>query len=66
MKSSRHVLTLRRALEVAGDEVHLAKLLNTSPDVLSKWLAGEIPPPTKAYLAAIALVARHASPRRQQ
>lgn len=48
--------TLKRAIEVAGDEAKLAERLRTSPDVLRKWLSGELKPPTKVYFAALNIV----------
>jgi hypothetical protein len=48
--------TLKRAIEVAGDEAKLAERLRTSPDVLRKWLLGELKPPTKIYFAALNIV----------
>jgi hypothetical protein len=51
---------LRRAIEIIGSEAKLAEQLRTSPEVLSKWLSGELQPSTKAHLAAIAILARAA------
>jgi DNA-binding transcriptional regulator YdaS (Cro superfamily) len=48
--------TLKRAIEVAGDEAKLAERLRTSPDVLRKWVMGELKPPTKIYFAALNIV----------
>lgn len=46
--------TLKRALEAAGSEERLAQQqLRTSPEVVRKWLSGELQPPSKAYLAAV-------------
>jgi len=48
--------TLRRALEAAGSEAKLAEQLSTSPDVLNKWLSGELQPPDNVYRAAVEIV----------
>jgi ribosome-binding protein aMBF1 (putative translation factor) len=45
--------TLRRAIEAVGSEAKLAEALRTSPEVLQKWLSGELKPPSKVYLAAL-------------
>jgi DNA-binding transcriptional regulator YdaS (Cro superfamily) len=45
--------TLRRAIEAVGSEAKLAEALHTSPDVLQKWLSGELQTPSKVYLAAL-------------
>jgi ribosome-binding protein aMBF1 (putative translation factor) len=45
--------TLRRAIEALGSAAKLAEALRTSPDVLQKWLSGELQPPSKVYLAAL-------------
>lgn len=60
MRENRYARTLRRAIEIAGGERELAALLRTSPELLAKWLAGELAPPIKAYLAALELVMREA------
>ena len=49
---------LRRAIEIIGSEAKLAEQLRTSPEVLRKWLSGELQPSTKAHLAAIAILTR--------
>lgn len=51
-----HTRTLRRALEFAGGEAALAEALHTSPEVLSKWLSGELQPPHRVYFAALNIV----------
>lgn len=51
-----YTITLRRALEAAGSEAKLAEQLRTSPDVLQKWLSGELQPPRNAYRAAVEIV----------
>jgi ribosome-binding protein aMBF1 (putative translation factor) len=48
-----YIRTLKRAIEAIGSEAKLAEQLRTSPDVLRKWLSGELQPPSKAYLAAL-------------
>jgi len=63
MPENRYVRTLRRAVELAGGEDELAAVLRTSPEVLRLWLAGEIAPPLKKYLAALELVTQAASKR---
>jgi DNA-binding transcriptional regulator YiaG len=47
---------VKGAVEALGSEVKLAERLRTSPDVLRKWLAGELQPPSKIYLAALQIV----------
>jgi DNA-binding transcriptional regulator YdaS (Cro superfamily) len=48
--------TLKRAIEMAGGEAKLAERLGTSPDVLRKWISGELRPPSKVYFAALEIV----------
>ena len=48
--------TLKRAIEMVGSEAKLAERLRTSPDVLRKWLSGELQPPSKVYFAALEIV----------
>jgi hypothetical protein len=56
--------TLRRAMELAGGETALAAALNTSAEVLSKWLSGELRPPLKMYFAALDIVTKQVATRR--
>ena len=58
MANPRQVRTLQRAVDIAGGDEELAKLLRTSPEVLSKWLSGEMAPPSRINLAAIDVVSR--------
>jgi DNA-binding transcriptional regulator YdaS (Cro superfamily) len=51
-----HTRTLRRALELAGSEAALAEALHTSPEVLSRWLSGELQAPHRVYFAALAII----------
>jgi hypothetical protein len=51
---------LRRAVAAAGNESKLAAELRTSPEVLGRWLAGEIQPPSHAYLRAIEIIVQAA------
>jgi hypothetical protein len=63
MPENRYVRTLRRAVEIAGGEEALASHLRTSPEVLRRWVSGELAPPLKKYLAALELVTQAASKR---
>ena len=51
-----NIRTLRRAMELAGGEDALAAALNTSREVLLKWLSGELQTPHRVYFAALAIV----------
>ena len=53
---SRYADTLKRALDIVGDEHRLATMLKTTPRVLRRWLAGRAQPPTNTYLLALQLV----------
>ena len=64
MVDDTHTRTLRRALELCGGETALAQALGTSPDVLSKWLSGKLPPPTRIYFAALDIVTKRNAERR--
>ena len=64
MVDDTHTRTLRRAVELCGGEAALAEALGTSPDVLSKWLSGELPPPTRVYFAALDIVTKRNPLRR--
>jgi hypothetical protein len=59
----RYVITLQRAVQLAGGEEQLAAKLRTSPEMLAKWLSGEVRPPIKAYLAALEMVTSAARQR---
>lgn len=50
--------TLRRAMELAGGEAALVEALRTSPEVLAKWLSGELQPPHRVYFAALDIVTK--------
>jgi hypothetical protein len=43
-------------VEAAGGEEKLAEKLKTSPDVLRRWMSGELHPPSKVVLAALEIV----------
>jgi hypothetical protein len=58
MRENPYVRPLELARRVAGGDEQLAEALRTSPQALSTWLSGEAPPPMKAYMAALNLVAR--------
>jgi transcriptional regulator with XRE-family HTH domain len=47
---------LRRAIRVAGTHAKLAEELGASPEMLAKWLAGELEPPGRVYLKALEMV----------
>jgi hypothetical protein len=59
------VRILQRALQLLGGETELAAALHVSRDVLSKWLAGEVRPTTKAYFTALDLVTTHLEKNRR-
>lgn len=56
MSDNRYVPTLERAVELAGGRQQLADILHTCPEMLGKWLSGQIHPPVGKYLAALQLV----------
>jgi hypothetical protein len=49
--------TLQCALGIAGSERKLARKLCVPSEALRKWLAGEEPLPTWAFLAAVDVIA---------
>lgn len=55
---------LQRALNAMG-ETRLAEELHTSPEVLRKWLSGELTPPNYIQLAVLNIVVKNAGPRSQ-
>jgi hypothetical protein len=56
VSDNRYVPTLERAVELAGGRQQLAELLHTCPEMLGKWLSGQLHPPVGKYLAALQLV----------
>ncbi|HKB46858.1 MAG TPA: hypothetical protein VKC57_04115 [Ktedonobacterales bacterium] len=48
--------TLKRALDIVGDEQRLARRLHVPVNDLHAWLAGEEKPPAWAFLAAVDVV----------
>jgi hypothetical protein len=58
MRENPYVRQLENARRVAGGDKQLAAALSTSKKALSKWLSGEVPPPMKAYMAAVHLAGR--------
>ena len=48
--------TLRRALDIVGDEKRLARRLRVLLNDLHAWLTGEERPPTTAFLTAVDIV----------
>jgi hypothetical protein len=50
--------TLLRALKVLGSEAKLAEALRTSPELLRRWISGELKPPTKVYFNALDIATR--------
>jgi hypothetical protein len=52
-----HKRTLERALEVVRTKERLATILGVSLEELDAYLAGTKPLPTRAYIAALDLVA---------
>jgi len=55
---ARYARTLEQAMQVAGGEEQLARILHTSPDLLRRWLAGHAQPPLNKYITALQLVTR--------
>jgi DNA-binding transcriptional regulator YdaS (Cro superfamily) len=53
-----HTRTLLRALKAVGSEAKLAEELRTSPELLRKWMSGELKLPTKVYFAALEIATR--------
>jgi hypothetical protein len=51
-----YLRTLRRAAEAAGNEERLAEKLKTSPELLRRWMTGELQPPPRVMLAAVQIV----------
>jgi DNA-binding transcriptional regulator YdaS (Cro superfamily) len=49
---------LFRALKAVGSEAKLAEMLRTSPEILRKWVSGELQPPSKVYFAALDIATR--------
>ena len=66
MSENRYVRTLQQAVQIAGGLEKLAELLRTSPEILAKWLSGEIAPSIKPYLAAVEMVSRSARAKARQ
>jgi DNA-binding transcriptional regulator YdaS (Cro superfamily) len=50
--------TLLRALKAIGSETKLAEMLRTSPEILCKWISGELQPPSKVYFTALDIATR--------
>jgi hypothetical protein len=59
MRENPYVRPLEQARRAAGGDEELAAALSTSTEMLSTWLSGEAPPPMRAYIAAMNLVARN-------
>ena len=53
------ILTLRRAVQIAGGEEELALRLNVSSSRLISWLAAEAPLPHAVFLRAVDVVMEH-------
>lgn len=66
MVDDTHTRTLRRAVVLCGGEPALARALGTSPEVLSKWLSGKLPPPTRMYFSALDIVTKRNAERRSK
>ena len=58
VRENPYVRPLENARRVAGGDEQLAAALRTSPEALSRWLSGEVPPPPRAYMEALNLVWR--------
>ena len=59
-----YVRTLRRAMEFVGGEKQLAEALRTSPELLGRWISGELQAPRKVYFLALDIVTQHTLARR--
>lgn len=64
IRENPYVRTLERARQLAGGDEELAAALQTSSEMLSRWLSGESWPPMKAYMTTVQLVARASTRRR--
>jgi hypothetical protein len=58
LRENPYIRPLERARLLAGGDAQLAAALRTSTQALSQWLSGEVPPPPRAYMAALNLVWR--------
>ena len=54
--AQRYVGILERAMQIAGGEPQLARLLRTSPSLLRRWLTGREQPPINKYIVALQFV----------
>ena len=59
------ILTLRRALEIAGGEDELALRLKVSHGRLISWLAAETPLPRAVFLRAVDVVMEYDESKRR-
>lgn len=53
-----YLRVLRKAADLAGGEIALAAALAVAPEMLRRWLAGELVPPLDSYVAALEIVER--------
>jgi len=58
MTDTTHTRTLLRALKAVGSEIKLAEELRTTPELLGRWMRGELRMPTKVYFAALEIATR--------
>jgi len=65
---NRYTETLACAAATIGGTERLAQFLNVSRQRLSRWLAGEEPPPNQVFLDALDVIADgpYASPERRR
>jgi len=51
--------TIKRAAEIVGGEVALAKRLSVSPDKIAHWIEGRETPHTSVFLKAVDIISEH-------
>lgn len=51
---------------LVGGEAALAEALHTTPELVSKWLSGELRPPPRIYFAALDQVTKRTLGRRER
>ena len=53
-----YLRVLRKAADIKGGDTALAAALAVASDTLRSWLAGDVVPPVKFYMAALEIVER--------
>jgi hypothetical protein len=56
-RQGRYANALRRAVQVAGGPVSLARILDVPQDRLDRWLAGDDPLPLAVFLDTLDVIA---------